>query len=526
MSDGELAIDEYQLLSCIATGTYSQVWEVKENEGSEHFAMKLLLPETLFDPDQMKMFKLEGKVGQAFDHPNFVKLHKFTANKKRAYLIMDFFRAPNLKTLIQNDLTAVQMRISKLFESACAALGHMHEKGWVHKDVKPDNILFSKGSELRLIDFSLSGRIVSGLGKLFAGKIQFIQGTRTYIAPETIRKQHAVPQTDMYSLGVTIYEVLTGLPPFSGTSPDELLRKHIGEPAPAPSELNPNVTPEMDKLVLRMLAKKPAQRFADMNELYAEFRTLSVFQEDVKELADRNKQAGQEDFEDGLSNRLDSRSDAARGGRQYEGASEDVTTPKQKKPVANKPAPAVAGQPKQPRSPRPPAAPQPMPQPPPPVYQPPQPVAYQPPMVPPQPVVYQPPQPVAYQPPMVPPAMVVPPAPQPQYIPQPVQGMAVAPPHAPRPTQPATAPPQAQPGQTPPGHQTKSGTPAATPQKQQSAPAAQPRPKKAQPQPTSPPAAAKPKPTQPSPPKPAAASKQQENDDDLPPMDIDDLIVS
>ena len=451
MSEGEFTVDNYQLLSCIARGTYSQVWEVKENEGSEHFAMKMLLPETLFDSDQIKMFKHEAKVGQACDHPNFVKVSKVTVNKKRGYLIMDYFRAPNLKTLIQIDLPAVQMRINKLFESICMALGYMHEKGWVHKDVKPDNILFSKGSELRLIDFSLSSRVVSGVGKLFAGKVRVIQGTRTYLAPETIRKQHAVPQTDMYSLGITVYEILTGAPPFRAVSPDDLLRKHVGETPPIPSEFNPNVTPEMDQLVHRMLAKKPAKRFSDMNELYAEFRTLSVFKEDVGELADQKKQAKKEEFEDGLAAELSSRADAERGGKNYKGAAKA----KKKTPAAAKPAPKATQQ--KPTLQPPPPGYQPQPMPPPPGYQP-QPVAY------PQPMVY-------------------PPVPQPQHIPQPVQGMAAVPPQAPPMIQPV-----------------------------------------AQPQPASPPAPAKQTPAPPSP-QPAADSKQQD-DDDLPPMSIDDLIVS
>ncbi len=312
MADDGNTIDEYQLINCIAMGKFSAVWEVMEEGTPNRFAMKLLLSEALATSAQVRSLKFEAKVGQSLDHPSLIRMHALVIRRDAAYLVMDLFKSQNLKNFLANDLIGVQMRIGKLMESVCMALGHMHDRGWIHKDVKPDNILMNKGSEVRLIDFSLSVRKTSGLASMLDRKSKTIQGTRSYIAPETIRKQTPTPQTDLYSLGVTLFEILTGRPPFMGATPQDLLRQHIGAVPIPPSELNPNVTPEMDRLVQRLLAKKPKDRPGSAQELYGEFRNINPFKEDLK----IETQEEDEVDEDLMTNtdmvRLDSRFDHKR----------------------------------------------------------------------------------------------------------------------------------------------------------------------------------------------------------------------
>lgn len=345
-----MIVDDHQLVSCIASGNSSQVWEVVSKTDNQRYAMKLLLPEALKDPEQVKVLKNEAKVGATFDHPNIIKFHKSSFSRDFGYILMEYFRAPNLKTSISSDLLGLHIRMRKLIEGLCLSIGYMHQNGWLHKDLKPDNVLFSKSSEMRLIDFSLTARCPKGIGKLLAGKVKIIQGTRTYIAPETIKKMQPSEQTDMYSLGVTLFEVLTGQPPFKGSDPTDLLKKHVGAVPPNPSYINANVSPEMDKFILRMLAKKPKDRHKSMDEVYAEFRAIKVFKEDVQEIADRNSAAltakNAETF-DGRREKLNSRNDA---GRTEAKAADDAANPKPAAPAAPAPAapkpaaPVVAGQ--------------------------------------------------------------------------------------------------------------------------------------------------------------------------------------
>lgn len=316
-------IDDYLLISVIGTGKTAQIWEVMHEQSGHMFAMKLLLPEAMSDAEEKAFLKHEAKVAEQLEHPNLIRAHGLVMRKTECYFLMELFKTPNLKQFIFADIAGVHERIRKLIEGTCAGLGYMHDKGWIHKDIKPDNILLNRAGEVRIIDFSLAVRKAGGLAKLMGGnKKAAIRGTRTYLAPETIRKEPSTPATDIYSLGITFYEVLTGTPPFKGDSPQDLLRKHIATPCPEPSLLNDEVTPEMDRFVLKMLAKKPKDRFQSMEEVLTAFTSVQVFKEadpdeeeqrkaeEAARIAAGEKTAEEIELEELMMERRDSRTDA------------------------------------------------------------------------------------------------------------------------------------------------------------------------------------------------------------------------
>src|SRR5258708_28957926 len=130
----------------MASGQSSQVWEAVDSETTRRVAMKLLLTEKLSEPEMVSALKSEFKVASTFDHPNILKYHELVANKKMAYFTMELFNAPNLKTQLYNDIRGVHIRLKRLIELLAIALEHIHERGWVHRDIKPDNILMNKSS--------------------------------------------------------------------------------------------------------------------------------------------------------------------------------------------------------------------------------------------------------------------------------------------------------------------------------------------------------------------------------------------
>ena len=315
VSDDVFKIDQFTVTGDIASGQVSDVFEVIEDVTGKQFALKLLREEIVNSPTEkssqtiLSQFKQEFKLGQMLEHPLLVHVHEFKFKVQTllpvkdpiAYFTMDYFRSQNLKAAMTAEPLWTQRHLQKILEQICEALGYVHSKGWVHRDVKPDNLLTTKSAEARLIDFSLACKIKK--------KHRIIQGTRTYIAPETIKKDKAVPQTDMYSLGVTIYEVLTGQPPFTGASPTDLLKRHLATKPPAPSLLNDNVAPELDRLVQRLMAKLPKDRFESMEDLVGEIRNTRFFKEEIPE------SFGQTDDDDDVGSivkTLDSRADAAR----------------------------------------------------------------------------------------------------------------------------------------------------------------------------------------------------------------------
>ncbi len=440
-------LDDYELLSCIATGNTTQVWEVKHRGSQQSLAMKLLLPEAFSDPEQRNALKHEAKVGQSFQHPNLIRILDVVVTRDYGYFLMELFRSASLKQMLRSERPVAQGRLKKMMEGVCQALAHMHEKGWIHKDVKPDNILLTRAGDVRVIDFNLASRPAGALTKLMGGsKRQTIQGTRTYIAPELVRRKPLTVSADIYSLGVTMYEVLTGCPPFISGNPNELLMSHVRDIPDKPSSYNPNVAPEADAFAMRLLAKKPEDRPASMQEVFSEVRSLKFFLEDPEEYAARKAKEADDTYQDSVAARLDSRTDDQRDRSQ------------------DKPQTAASAKPKKP-------APKPAPAPQPPTAQPPVPQHQQmppgygqpPPGYPPQgyPPGYPPPMP--YYPGMPPQGQPVPGAPQgwPQGYPLPGHGM--PPGYPPQPGQPGHMPPVSPGGagapQSPPGGAPPHGQP-------------------------------------------------------------------
>ena len=306
-------IDQYQLVNCISTGNLTQIWEVKHLANQQQFAMKLLLPEHLKDKAMVAELKQEASIAKQLEHPNIVRIMEVSIGRDNAYFIMEYFRGGSLKGLIRNDHANIQARAKKIMEACAQTFAFIHDKGWVHKDIKPDNILVTKAGEVRVIDFSLASKPTGMLSALLTKKSSVvIQGTRTYLAPELIQRLPLTFSADIYSLGILFYEILTGRAPFIMSSANDLLMAHVREKPEKPSGYNINLTPELDQFILKMIAKKPKDRFASMHEVNSALKNLKVFKEDPETYLRAKSKSDDAKFSDSIANTLDSRLDAER----------------------------------------------------------------------------------------------------------------------------------------------------------------------------------------------------------------------
>jgi len=271
-------IGGYRLVNVMMTGQTSQVWEVVEVTSHRHFAMKLLLPEHVSKGENRRFLLHEAEVGRQIQHPNIIKIIVVSRDPKNPYFVMEFFPAGNLKLRVlrkQHDF--IKEKAQDIFKQAATGLAFMNAKGWVHRDVKPDNILVNSAGDVRLIDFALSQRIRTGFLSRLLRRRRQAQGTRSYMSPEQIRGQALDGRADVYSFGATAYEVVTSRPPFRGSSSEDLLNKHLHEKPQTPQIYNPDVTDEFGALVLRMLAKKRENRPKDFHEVLMALRGMRVF---------------------------------------------------------------------------------------------------------------------------------------------------------------------------------------------------------------------------------------------------------
>ncbi len=277
----EEVIGNYRLMKHMATGQTSQVWEVVEVTSGRHFAMKLLLPEKARETVHRKFLFHEAEVGRSLAHPNIIRIVHIDHNPATPNFVMEFFPSGSLKArLMRKDDAFIREKGQDILKQAATALAFMNAKGWVHRDIKPDNILVNSAGEVRLIDFALAQRIrkTGFLQRLFRRKGKS-QGTRSYMSPEQIRGLALDGRADIYSFGATAYEMVTNRPPFRGVSSQDLLAKHIAEKPVTPRQYNPDVTEDFAQLILRMLAKKKEDRPRDFHEVLMAMRGIKLFSE-------------------------------------------------------------------------------------------------------------------------------------------------------------------------------------------------------------------------------------------------------
>jgi serine/threonine protein kinase len=276
----EEVIGNYRLLKHLMTGQTSQVWEVVEVTSYRHFAMKVLLPEKVSDPVMRRFLLHEADVGKELAHPNIIRIVHVGRDPRNPYFVMEFFPAGNLRLRLQyrkKELAFLMEHAHSVLKQAATGLAFMNAQGWVHRDVKPDNLLINASGDLRIIDFAIAQRIPTGFARMFRRK-ERAQGTRSYMSPEQIRGLALDARADIYSFGITAYELVTGRPPFTTASnQQELLHKQILEAPMPPMQRNPEVSKEFNDLVMRMLEKKRENRPKDFHEVLIALRSMRVF---------------------------------------------------------------------------------------------------------------------------------------------------------------------------------------------------------------------------------------------------------
>ncbi len=199
---------------------------------------------------------------------------------------MDLFPSHHMKLPIArpNLYPMPVAQLHRIIDQASRALLYMHEKGWVHRDVKPENILVNRSGEVRVVDYALALKPYGGLKKLFRRKAP-VQGTHSYMSPEQIRGLPPEPTADIYSFGITCYELACGRPPFRANSMSELLNKHLSEkPLPLTAH-NKEITGEFNEIILKMIAKNPTDRPASFREFLGKFGRIKIYKTDADPVA-------------------------------------------------------------------------------------------------------------------------------------------------------------------------------------------------------------------------------------------------
>jgi len=264
MNEGMLLNNRYQLLERLGTGGMSDVFHARDLMLERSVAIKILHETYSNDPAFQDRFRQEARAAANLSHPNIVTVHDFGLDHGQLFIVMEHIPGKDLKTLLrQRGRYSVEDAIA-LMVQACAGIGYAHRAGLVHCDVKPHNMIVTPDSRLKVTDFGIA-RALSTI--LPDERADVVWGSPQYFSPEQAVGEAPSPASDVYSLGVVLYEVLTGALPFNAPSSDELARLHLESAPIPPSEYVPDIPPALEQIVLKVLSKEPAARYRTADQL-------------------------------------------------------------------------------------------------------------------------------------------------------------------------------------------------------------------------------------------------------------------
>lgn len=263
-------IGDYELLEEIARGGMGVVYKARQTSLGRIVAVKMILAGHLAEADDVKRFQSEAEAAASLAHPGIVAVHEVGLYHGRHYFSMDYIEGPNLAERVR-DQPLPPRRAAGYVQSIAAAVHYAHGQGVLHRDLKPSNILLDASDQVHVTDFGLARRIEMGSKLTQTGQIL---GTPSYLAPEQAEGKRALigPASDIYALGVILYELLTGRPPFQSDSPVETIRQVLDTEPVSPRLLNPAVPRDLETICLKCLQKEPHKRYGTAEHLGDDLR--------------------------------------------------------------------------------------------------------------------------------------------------------------------------------------------------------------------------------------------------------------
>ncbi|MFH1909137.1 MAG: protein kinase [Chloroflexota bacterium] len=264
MGETRLLNDRYQLLEGLGKGGMAFVYRARDLMLERYVGVKILREDYSRDPAFQEHFRQEAKAAANLSHPNIVTVHDFGLDAGKLFIVMEYVPGTDLKTLLQQRGRFTPEEALPLVIQACAGIGYAHRAGLVHCDVKPQNMLVTPDQRLKVADFGIARALASIRPD---EQSDVVWGSPQYFSPEQASGAAPSPASDVYSLGVVMYEMLTGALPFNATTATELARMHLDVQPPLLTEMLPDISPTLEQILLKVLSKEPSARYRTADQL-------------------------------------------------------------------------------------------------------------------------------------------------------------------------------------------------------------------------------------------------------------------